>query len=160
LTVAQRRIYAILPCMATQAEDTQCLLCNIIAGRKESSPVHRDERSFAIMDLYPVTPGHLFVFPRAHVASLEALDEELGAHLFRVAHRLARALYHSGLPCEGVNMFLADGEAAFQEIFHVHLHVFPRTPGDRFRIDADWQRRSRGELDAAAEQVHRGLQAL
>jgi histidine triad (HIT) family protein len=112
------------------------------------------------MDLSPVTPGHLFVFPRAHVESLEALDADLGAHLFRVAHRLARALYRSGLPCEGVNMLLADGEAAFQEVFHVHLHVFPRTPGDGFRIEADWRQRDRAELDAAAEQVRRGLRAL
>lgn len=112
------------------------------------------------MDLYPVTSGHLFVFPRAHAASLEALSEDLGAHLFQVAHRLARALYRSGLPCEGVNMFLADGEAAFQEVFHVHLHVFPRTPGDGFRIDAEWRQRDRAELDNTAEQVRRGLRAL
>jgi hypothetical protein len=55
-----------------------CLLCGIIAGRKESTHVYDDERVLAIMDLYPVTPGHLFVFPRAHVDSLEALDEDLG----------------------------------------------------------------------------------
>jgi histidine triad (HIT) family protein len=42
----------------------------------------------------------------------------------------------------------------------VHLHVFPRTPGDGFRIDADWGRRDRGELDATAEQVRQGIQAL
>jgi histidine triad (HIT) family protein len=57
-------------------------------------------------------------------------------------------------------MFLADGEAAFQEVFHVHLHVFPRTAGDGFRIDADWRVRDRGELDAAAERVRHGVSAL
>jgi histidine triad (HIT) family protein len=46
------------------------------------------------------------------------------------------------------------------EVFHVHLHVFPRTPGDGFRIEADWRQRDRAELDAAAEQVRRGLRAL
>lgn len=146
--------------MLAQAENAQCVLCDIVAGREEASPAYCDERVLAIMDLYPVTPGHLFVFPRAHVDSLDALDEEMGAHLFRVAHRLARALYRSGLPCAGVNMMLADGEAAFQEIFHVHLHVFPRTPGDGFRIDADWRRRDRGELDRTAAQVSQGMQAL
>jgi diadenosine tetraphosphate (Ap4A) HIT family hydrolase len=59
-----------------------------------------------------------------------------------------------------VNLFLADGAAAFQEIFHVHLHVFPRFAGDSFRIDADWRMRERGELDEAAAAVRRGLSRL
>jgi histidine triad (HIT) family protein len=57
-------------------------------------------------------------------------------------------------------MLLAGGAAAFQEVFHVHLHVFPRTPGDGFRIEADWRQRDRAERDAAAEQIRRGLDAL
>jgi histidine triad (HIT) family protein len=57
-------------------------------------------------------------------------------------------------------MFLADGEAAFQEVFHVHRHVFPRTAGDGFRIDAQWRRRSRGELDATAERSRQGAPLL
>ncbi len=65
-----------------------------------------------------------------HVDVLEALDEDLGAHLFRVGHRLARALRRSSLPCAGVNMFLADGEAAFQEVFHVRVAAIETfTPG-------------------------------
>ena len=80
--------------------------------------------------------------------------------MFRTGHRLARALRRSGLPCEGVNMFLADGEAAFQEVFHVHLHVFPRTADDGFTIDARWRRRDRAELDASAEQVRLGIRAV
>ncbi len=64
------------------------------------------------------------------------------------------------LRCDGVNLFLADGEAAFQEIFHTHLHVFPRYAGDGFRIDADWRTRDRPELDAFAEQVRAGLDRI
>ncbi len=61
---------------------------------------------------------------------------------------------------DGVNLFLADGEAAFQEIFHVHLDVFPRFPGDNFRIDADWRPRDRGELDQTAAAVRAGWNRL
>jgi diadenosine tetraphosphate (Ap4A) HIT family hydrolase len=82
------------------------------------------------------------------------------ADVFRVAHRLARASRHSDLHCDGVNVFLADGEAAFQEVFHVHLHVFPRYLGDPFRIEATWQARDREELDQTAAQVRQGLTAL
>jgi diadenosine tetraphosphate (Ap4A) HIT family hydrolase len=59
-----------------------------------------------------------------------------------------------------VNVFLADGEAAFQEIFHFHLHVFPRFTGDGFRVEADWGTRARHLLDQEAEAVRSGLAAL
>jgi histidine triad (HIT) family protein len=146
--------------MAAVADEDPCVFCEIAAGRMPSSRVYEDEHVVAFMDLQPVTQGHLLVIPRAHADFLEVLDEDLGAHIFRAAHRLARALRRSGLPCDGVNMFLADGEAAFQEVFHVHLHVFPRTAGDGFRIDADWRVRDRSELDAAAERIRRGVGAL
>ena len=136
------------------------MFCDIVAGRGEASVVHEDQHVIAFMDIQPATEGHLLVVPRVHTAFLEDLDEDLGTRVFRAGHRLARALRRSGLPCEGVNMFLADGEAAFQEVFHVHLHVFPRTAGDGFVIDARWRFRDRVELDASAEQVRRGVRAL
>ncbi|MCC9738652.1 MULTISPECIES: HIT family protein [unclassified Streptomyces] len=80
--------------------------------------------------------------------------------VWRAAHRLGRGLRLSGLRCEGVNLFLADGEAAFQEVFHVHLHVFPRFTGDPFRIEADWQVRERRLLDETAAAVRSGLAGL
>ena len=57
-------------------------------------------------------------------------------------------------------MFLADGAAAFQEVFHVHLHVVPRFRDDGFRIEANWRERERAELDATAEQVRGGLAGI
>ncbi|WP_330464557.1 HIT family protein [Micromonospora zamorensis] len=137
------------------AED--CIFCAIVRGEVEASLVHQDDEIVAFMDLHPVTPGHLLVVPRLHAVGLEDLPEDVGGRMWTQAHRLAGALRRSRLQCEGVNMFLADGEAAFQEIFHVHLHVFPRFAGDTFRIDADWRRRERVELDAAATAVREGM---
>jgi histidine triad (HIT) family protein len=137
----------------------ECAFCGVVAGALESSRVYEDEQVLAFMDLQPVTRGHLLVIPKVHTPYLADLDEALGMSIFRVAQRLAGALRASGLPCEGVNLFHADGEAAFQEIFHVHLHVFPRTVGDGFRIEADWQARPRAELDEAAARVRSGLTA-
>ena len=148
------------PYMTTLPGQIPCVFCEIVAGRTESSVAYEDGHVIAFMDIQPVTPGHVLVVPRVHVDFLEALDEDLGARLFRVGHRLARALRRSGLPCEGVNMFLADGEAAFQEVFHVHLHVFPRTPGDGFRIDAAWRQPDREELDLTAGKVRQAMRAL
>jgi diadenosine tetraphosphate (Ap4A) HIT family hydrolase len=129
----------------------------VVDGTVESSRVYEDDEVLAFMDIQPVTDGHLLVIPKRHASDLADLDEQLGMSMFRIAQRLAAALRRSGLPCEGVNLFLADGEAAFQEVFHVHLHVFPRTTGDGFRIDADWRERPRAELDDAAERIRGGM---
>jgi len=140
--------------------DDGCVFCAIARGRAEASVVFEDERVIAFMDLQPVTPGHLLVIPKSHAVGLEDLPEDLGARIWTVAHRLGRALRLSDLRCEGVNLFLADGEAAFQEVFHVHLHVFPRFKGDPFRIAADWQVRERHLLDGTAAAVRSGMAAL
>jgi diadenosine tetraphosphate (Ap4A) HIT family hydrolase len=135
----------------------ECVFCRVVDGTVESSRVYENDEVLAFMDIQPVTDGHLLVIPKRHASDLADLDEQLGMSMFRIAQRLAAALRRSGLPCEGVNLFLADGEAAFQEVFHVHLHVFPRTTGDGFRIDADWRERPRAELDDAAERIRGGM---
>ncbi len=140
----------------TPSPSIDCVFCAIVAGTEPASIVHEDDGTHAFMTIGPVTPGHLLVIPKRHAPYLSDLDEETGACLFVVAMRLARALRESGLRCEGVNLFLADGQAAFQEVFHAHLHVFPRFEGDGFRIDADWSvNSSRTELDAIAVLVRR-----
>ena len=146
-------------CMSEEATTGQagCVFCAIVAGRVEASVVHEDETAVVFMDLNPVTPGHVLVVPRTHAVGLEDLDEATSSHVWSLGHRMARALRRSGLRCEGINVFLADGEAAFQEVFHFHLHVFPRYAGDGFSIDAAWAERERGLLDAEAEAVRQGL---
>jgi diadenosine tetraphosphate (Ap4A) HIT family hydrolase len=134
-----------------------CVFCGIIAGQLPVSRVYEDDQTVAFMDVRPLTSGHLLVVPRVHAASLEVLDEDTGTLVFAVAHRLARALRSSAVPCEGVNLFLADGVAAGQEVFHVHLHVIPRTPGDGFRLKARPRTPRRDELDTTAERVRAGM---
>jgi histidine triad (HIT) family protein len=134
-----------------------CIFCAIVAGTAQASIVYDDADLLAFMDTQPITPGHLLIIPKRHVPFLADLDEATGARMFTVAMQLAQALRSSELRCEGINFFLADGEAAFQEVFHTHLHVFPRFVGDTFRIDADWSiTPSRTELDEIAAQVRLG----
>ena len=133
-----------------------CVFCEIVEGRSPASVAYEDDLCLAIMTIEPVNPGHLLVLPRAHAPYLADLDDATGGHLFTVAMRMTAAIRASGLRCEGVNLFLADGEAAFQEVFHVHLHVFPRFAGDPFGISADWSvHPSREELDANAALIRR-----
>jgi histidine triad (HIT) family protein len=139
-----------------------CIFCDIAGGRATASSVYRDDRVTGFLDQNPVTPGHLLVIPNLHYVLLNEVPEQLAAHMFVVASRLAAALRSSGLPCDGINLFLADGEAAFQEVFHTHLHVFPRVAGDGFTIDAAaWSdpRPTRENLEANAAAIRRALAA-
>jgi histidine triad (HIT) family protein len=111
------------------------------------------------MDIRPVNPGHLLIVPNEHAPYLADVEAETAAQMMRLAKRYTAALRSSGLRCEGVNLFLADGEAAMQEVFHAHLHVFPRYRGDGFglRFGPDYAVRPRAELESVAEQVRDGL---
>ncbi|MSP12274.1 MAG: HIT family protein [Chloroflexi bacterium] len=137
-----------------------CVFCEILKGNLPSSQIYRDEHCTAFMDIQPINPGHLLVIPNVHAPFLADLDEATGAHLFRIAQRLAQALRQSGLRCEGINLFLADGAAAMQEVFHVHLHVFPRYAGDGFGLTFSpsyFHRPPRKALDEAANLIRQTL---
>jgi len=114
------------------------------------------------MDIHPVNPGHLLVIPNEHASSIDDVPEDTCARMFIVGRRMVRALRQSGLRCEGVNLLLADGAAAGQDVFHSHLHVIPRFQGNpgSVRMHADLSAAtSRQELDAYAEAIRSSLDA-
>ena len=138
-----------------------CIFCRIVAGTAPSSVVYRDHLCIAFMDIQPITPGHLLVVPLAHAPRLASLEPGLGAHLFSVAQRLAASIRRSGLKAEGVNVLLADGAAAGQEVDHIHLHVLPRFTGDGFgfRFGPEYGLPvSRERLDSDAASISRSTE--
>jgi len=131
-----------------------CVFCQIVAGESPASIFYEDEIALGFMTIGPVTAGHAMIIPKKHAPYLADLDEETGRHLWTISQRTAAAIRESGVSCEGINLFLADGEAAFQEIFHLHIHVIPRYAGDPFKVVVDWDvRPSREELDQVAQQI-------
>jgi diadenosine tetraphosphate (Ap4A) HIT family hydrolase len=138
------------------------VFCDIIRGDADASVVYADDLTLAFMDIQPVNGGHLLVVPRYHAAYLADLDPETGGRLFQVGMRTADALRQSGVRCEGVNLFLADGAAAGQEVFHVHLHVIPRFSGDGFGFrfsPSYYNLPSRATLDDVAGSIRQSLEA-
>lgn len=134
-----------------------CIFCSILAGDLPASFVYRDDLVAAFMDIRPVNLGHLLVVPIRHAPSMADVTPEEAGNLMRVAQRATAALRASTLKCEGVNYFLADGEAAMQEVFHAHLHVFPRFKGDEFglRFSPEYYTRRpvRQDLDQQAQEL-------
>lgn len=138
-----------------------CVFCDIVKGKAAASVVYADRQVMAFMDIRPVNAGHLLVVPVDHARYLADLESETGGHMFRAGMSLAGAVRRSGVRCDGVDLFLADGEAAGQEIFHVHLHVIPRFWGDGFgfRFGPDYHKLpGRTALDKVADGIREALQ--
>ena len=113
--------------------DPDCLFCKIVAGEIPSTGVDEDERTVAFMDINPATRGHLLVVPRGHSADLlEVPDADLEA-CARAAQRLARRVKER-LGADGVNLLNSCGPAAWQTVFHFHMHVIPRYADDPLRL--------------------------
>lgn len=142
---------------------TDCIFCKIVDDKLPAHKVFENHEIMAFLDIRPINPGHTLVIPKNHVANLEALDSALAGRLFQVAGQIAAALRKSGLRCEGINVWLADGRAAFQEVPHIHIHVIPRYAGDGLRIEAgkDYgQTPPKAELEKQAKQIREALDSL
>jgi histidine triad (HIT) family protein len=139
--------------------DAACIFCRIIAGQAEASLVYRDDSVTAFMDIHPVTPGHVLLVPNTHSPDLAHLSDEYGGQLFVIGRRIAQSMRRSGLRCEGVNLLLADGQAAGQTVFHTHLHIIPRNHDDGFgfRRPLGGGPPSREDLQAVAESLRNAL---
>lgn len=111
-----------------------CAFCQILHEDAAASLVYSDDKVAAFMDVQPVNPGHVLVVRRVHVALLSDLDEETEAQMFKLVMRITKAVRKVGLQCEGVNLHLADGQVAGQEVLHAHLHIIPRFKGDGFGL--------------------------
>ena len=108
---------------------SDCLFCRIAAGELPAEMIATSERAIAFMDINPATRGHALVIPRAHATDLGDIGEEDLAACATLAARVA-ALAREDLGAAGVNLLNSSGAAAWQTVFHFHLHVIPRYPGD------------------------------
>jgi len=142
---------------------TDCIFCSIIQGKRPASMVYEDDRVAAFMDIRPLNRGHVVVVPKSHGADLVEMSVEDGARVFRVAQMIAGVMRHKGIEgvdCEGINLWLADGSAAGQTVFHAHLHVVPRSKNDGFGLKFPphyGEEPSRAELDDLAAKIRTGL---
>ena len=127
--------------------DPDCLFCRIAAGEIPATRVREDERTIAFMDINPGTRGHLLVIPRAHARDLLVVAPEDLAACAHAAQRLA-GMAIERLGASGVNLLNSCGPAAWQTVFHFHVHVIPRYAGDPLRLP--WSP-APGDADAIAE---------
>jgi histidine triad (HIT) family protein len=110
-----------------------CIFCKIVAGELPAAVVGSDERVLAFLDINPATRGHTLVIPRAHVEDIREIGSEDLAAAIALAQTIAvRARERLG--ADGVNLLHSSGSAAWQTVFHFHIHVIPRYLGDPLRL--------------------------
>lgn len=108
-----------------------CVFCAIVAGDAPAIRVYEDDDYLAILDIRPFTRGHTLVIPKRHTIDLTDTPPETVVGMVTLGQRIARAARRSGLHADGNNLAINDGKAAFQTVFHIHLHVVPRRNGDK-----------------------------
>ncbi len=117
----------------TKPSDPDCIFCKIVAGELPATVVDEDEHTIAFMDINPATRGHALVVPREHARDLLEIDPHQLQGASTAAQRLARRAKER-LKADGVNVINSCGVAAWQTVFHFHLHVIPRYQGDAMRL--------------------------
>jgi histidine triad (HIT) family protein len=108
---------------------TQCVFCQIVRGTEPASIVWEDDLTIAAVDLRQFHPGHVLVIPRQHLRDVRDLDYATGAAVMATVVRVTRAVA-AAFPNQGMSLWHSIGEAAFQEVPHLHIHVHPRILGD------------------------------
>jgi histidine triad (HIT) family protein len=111
-----------------------CIFCKIIEKSIPSNIVFEDETVIAFLDIQPINNGHVLIVPKRHTALISDVDEHVAARMFNVAQMINSSIRKSNIKAEGINFWLADGEAAFQDVFHAHLHCIPRFKNDGFKL--------------------------
>ena len=107
----------------------RCIFCEIVNRKSPASVVLDDERTLAFIDLRQANPGHVLVVPKMHINDVRDLDADTGSALMQSVSRVTRAVGQA-FPNNGISLWHSIGEAAFQEVPHLHIHVHPRLNND------------------------------
>jgi histidine triad (HIT) family protein len=132
-----------------------CIFCGIIAGEIPAEKVDEDEHTVAFMDLNPWTRGHALVVPRRHSPSLYEIDDQDLSRTAIAARRLARRM-RQRLHSDGVNLLNAAEPAAWQTVFHFHIHVIPRYEDDPLELPTRPQQAEAEDLARVAGELRGG----
>ena len=134
-----------------------CLFCRIVAGEIPSTRVYEDADTLAFMDIGPIIKGHTLVIPKKHYDPITQTPEDVLARVMAVVRKIAQAQVN-GLKADGVNVLNANGEAAGQQVPHIHFHVVPRFKADGHHWN--WAAKKYDSLDEMkkmAEEIKKAL---
>ena len=129
-----------------------CIFCKIIDGSIPSTVVYEDADFKAIMDISPAAKGHVLILPKKHCADLLTIDGDVAAKAFGIASKIANA-QKKALGCDGINLLQNSGEAAWQSVFHLHIHLIPRYKDDNVAFPWEHLTYADGEAQEYADKI-------
>jgi histidine triad (HIT) family protein len=129
-----------------------CIFCAIAKGEGPATIVAENDRTVAFMDIMPATRGHLLVIPRAHSVDLLSVDPDDLAATVQAAKAMAQRV-KDRLGADGVNLLNSCGSAAWQTVFHFHVHVIPRYEDDPLQLPTRPREADREELAEVAGEL-------
>jgi histidine triad (HIT) family protein len=132
--------------------DPDCLFCKVLAHEIPAEFLWEEDETAAFMDINPWTRGHALVIPRNHSKDLYEVSDEDIAATTAGTKRLAK-LMKERLGCDGINLLNCCEAAAWQTVFHFHIHVIPRYEGDPLQLPVRPQPAEREELAAVAAEL-------
>jgi histidine triad (HIT) family protein len=132
------------------AED--CIFCKIVAGEIPAHVLEQDEHTLTFMDIAPATRGHALVIPKRHATDLWEIEPDELAAVAVAAQRQALRV-RDRLGADGVNLINSCRPAAWQTVFHFHMHVIPRYEGDPLKLPWEPKPGDMDEIAAAAAQL-------
>lgn len=121
---------------------TDCIFCKIIGGEIPSHKVYEDENTVAFLDTNPTSKGHTLVVPKKHVETIYQASEM--SYMWKTLVKASQAVEEAFDP-EGLNISQNNGEAAGQEVMHMHFHVTPRYTGDEIEVNYNREELENGE---------------
>ncbi|MCG2634317.1 MAG: HIT family protein [Gammaproteobacteria bacterium] len=113
--------------------DNDCIFCKIVKGELPCVKVFEDSLTLAFMDISPVAPGHVLIIPKGHYPDMLSVPTGQLKAVSRSVQAVAKACGEAFAP-DGINVMQANGAAAGQTVFHLHVHVIPRNRGDGLRL--------------------------
>lgn len=137
-----------------------CVFCTIVSGQAPAARIYEDDEYLAFLDIRPITRGHTLVVPKLHTVDLTDTPQETLAGLVAIGQRIGQAARASELAADGNHIVINDGKAAFQSVFHIHLHVAPRHHGDKLSFAKGLVVRHDPDREATASILRDGLAQL
>ena len=107
----------------------KCLFCEIVKGSVPSYQVHQSSLGLAILDKYPVAPGHILILPKEHYIDMTDVKPTVLEDMIRLSQEMGLWLINR-LNADGFNLLTANRPAAQQTFFHLHMHIVPRYKND------------------------------
>jgi histidine triad (HIT) family protein len=133
-------------------EIASCIFCKIVGKKAPASIIYEDDETVAFLDIRPLNEGHTLVIPKRHFETVFDVPEDLIVHIYRVVKRIAIAVKNA-TKADGITIIQQNGQAAGQEVFHLHVHIVPRYEGQKLQHFRDVPNASREQLEQAAERL-------